>query len=214
MTPPFLAASRQSPIDVEPALKVDCAQQLSVQWTKQELVFHTDRSDDKTKFEHIANKNASVTLSGEKYLLRELHFHAPSEHFKGERQFDGELHIVHQHPTSARFVVLAFFLVVKRNVPGWIDQFFPSPKPGRPIKQKGSDLAPNREDLASYYLYQGSLTTPPFAETVSWVVFPNPRFVDKATYAYLDKESKGARGLQARDDRFVLLMSRPKRGKS
>ena len=124
---------------------------------------------------------------------------------------------MHQHATSARFCVLGFFLDEKRANSSWVDHFFPVPgrkeEARRPFKVPGKDLAPKRDDLARYYRYQGSLTTDPSTETVNWVVFPSPLQVSQDTFRRLRKGSGGARVLQSRDDRLVLLMTRPSRGK-
>ncbi|XP_065360180.1 uncharacterized protein CAH6 [Calliphora vicina] len=131
------------------------------------------------------------------YEVEQVHFHwgstlrKGSEHVLNGHQYDIEMHIVHRNKkydnmkTAIHFedgvtVVGVLFKVVKTdqvyypglnvvysNLPNV--QQFNSSSTAEELISLGSLLGNiNRED---FYTYQGSLTTPPCAESVTWVIF-------------------------------------------
>ena len=118
----------------------------------------------------------SVIMLGKKFELKQFHFHSPSEHTVNGKTFPMEVHLVHQNDKSEYFVVGLLFKTGNRNK--IIDQL-PSFKKSRgedpdsdPIDY--NDLVTERKD---YFLYNGSLTTPPCTEGVLWIVMKQPIIV-------------------------------------
>lgn len=181
-----------------------------------------------TRFSILAGPQTSggITLAGHRYLLRELHFHAPSEHFAdapgtsaltGEQQFAGEIHLVHRSPVDARIAVVSVFLQLMGE-----GVVAPAEQVGRalraftaeaihqikhavsetPIEFSPRGLLP---PSAEFFRYQGSLTTEPFAENVSWIVMAEPIACDdpdlKTLGARVDDD---ARPIQDRDRRIIV----------
>ncbi|MCB1152611.1 MAG: carbonic anhydrase family protein [Deltaproteobacteria bacterium] len=121
-----------------------------------------------------------LTWRGSPYDLVQFHWHCQSEHTIDGRPFPMELHLVHQSREAEAFAVIGVMLEhgahqdaydllwhdlptddVKQNI---FDEFDPSV------------LLPSRRD---YFLYEGSLTTPPCTEAVSWLLLEEPFPVSK-----------------------------------
>jgi carbonic anhydrase len=118
----------------------------------------------------VTTRNAGhILLDGLRYELAQFHFHHPSEHAVEGRRFPLEIHFVHQSD-SGRLAVVGVLVEEGAEsaalAPLWAA--FPSahahPTPGV-VALDG--LSP--EDPAAWR-YDGSLTTPPCSEGVSWVV--------------------------------------------
>ncbi|XP_034624737.1 carbonic anhydrase 4-like [Trachemys scripta elegans] len=136
------------------------------------------------------------------YTAKSFHLHwgqgsdkTGSEHFINDKQFSMELHIVHTknnlNKTDALkdpegIAVLAFFLQATAHArPSRSWESFTRHLKDVALKGKDTDLDGSFSlqellgsvDLARYYRYPGSLTTPNCDEVVVWTVFPDPILV-------------------------------------
>ncbi len=119
------------------------------------------------------NPGNYVTFMGQRYELKQFHFHSPSEHTITGQSFPMEVHLVHQDEANNFLVVGLVFKEGERNelmdaLPSFRKQRGEDPY-GDPIDY--NDLITDRGD---YFLYNGSLTTPPCTEGVQWVVIKKP----------------------------------------
>jgi carbonic anhydrase len=122
---------------------------------------------------------ARVELGGSAYRLQSLHWHTPSEHWPDGRPLPLELHLVHRRAEDGAFLVAG--VLYRMGEPNraialvfdLLDGFDPADlAPGAPqvatARLSPAGLLPVARTT---YRYPGSLTTAPFTEGVSWVVF-------------------------------------------
>jgi carbonic anhydrase len=159
----------QSPIDLVSDINADL----------QELIFEYTNPGTLTEVNtgHAIQENVNpgnyLVVKGVKYELKQFHFHSPSEHTIGGKYFPMEIHLVHQNAEGEYAVVGLLFQEGKTNT---LMNQLPTFKAERgedpysdPIDY--NDLITNRKD---YFLYNGSLTTPPCTEGVHWLVIKQP----------------------------------------
>jgi len=137
---------------------------------------------------HLENKGStiqldfrpgsSVTFDGREYQLKQLHFHTPSEHQIDGITYPMEGHIVNtiepktpEDPTLYLVVSFLFRMGDEDSfITGFLDQV-PDEEGGEALEQGKVYLSPNdRNPDYEYYHYRGSLTTPPYTETVDWLI--------------------------------------------
>ena len=128
----------------------------------------------------------TLVLDGVAYELAQFHFHTPSEHRRGGRGFDMELHLVHKSAMGTNAVIGVFLRrggssgalapifaelpdIVAENVKYEIEGTF----------NPAAFLPPR----ASHSRYTGSLTTPPCTEGVKWVLMTQPVEVSDEDFA-------------------------------
>ncbi len=143
-----------------------------------------------------------IEVDGTRYELLQFHFHAPSEHTVAGKPFDMEVHFVHKSEDGALAVV---GLLIERGrhkfafdpiwsklpaVPGETQRIENVTEDGSLIVDPRFMFAPNDqvEDVApslflSYYRYDGSLTTPPCSEGITWIVLTTPIEMSEAQIA-------------------------------
>lgn len=117
---------------------------------------------------------ASLQIGGQRHDLVQFHFHHPSEHLLEGRRFDLECHFVHRSDAGALAVLGVFIRPgAHSDMLGRVWSVMP--------QQEGASDARLRIDLAAllprehaYFRYQGSLTTPPCTEGVTWTVLKRP----------------------------------------
>ncbi len=114
-----------------------------------------------------------LTLGGHDYELKQFHFHAPSENQIEGKSYPLEAHLVHADSEGNLAVVAVMFDEGAKNAAleqAWANM---PQKAGDKlaVEAMAEDLLPEVRD---YYRYNGSLTTPPCTEGVTWLVMKNP----------------------------------------
>ncbi|MBK8977903.1 MAG: carbonic anhydrase family protein [Planctomycetes bacterium] len=153
-----------------------------------------------------------VEFEGRRYDVAQFHFHTPSEHRIDGMTFPMELHLVHKQSDDVGEV--PHFLVVgvlyKCGDEDPLLARFLDAVPGGDHEEV--DLADLQiaigealgDELQRYYHYTGSLTTPPFTETVQWLVLQH---VFEASPQQIERmnrlEGNNARHVQALQGRVV-----------
>lgn len=116
------------------------------------------------------------------YSTKQFHFHTPSEHLIDGVTYPMEMHIVNvlkdsNETNQPQYLVIGLLFKMGRENK-FIREFL-----NLVPAEEGKDNVPagsvHFEDLfndipktesAHYYSYKGSLTTPPYSETVSWIL--------------------------------------------
>ena len=121
-----------------------------------------------------------VTFDGKVYDFKQAHFHTPSEHQIDGMTFPMEMHFVnerkHQESSNPEYLVIAaFFKMGMENK--FISRFINKIPAHENDTVSLSDDPVYIDDLIGpinpdreYYFYKGSLTTPPYTETVNWLI--------------------------------------------
>ena len=138
------------------------------------------------------------------YKVNHMHMHASSEHRIGGRQHDLELHIVHELVKGPEgeelgdykesLAVVAFLFKIAPYSHHFIKKLRPHDF-GHIKEINFADLLPTPREASSnellekeepgFYHYKGSLTSPPCADVVSWIVHTEVLPVKEAHLASL-----------------------------
>ena len=192
---------QQSPVDIGANFRANVSR-LGIAWGK--------RSDTIVNNGHTIQLNiadgSTLKVGNETYKLLQFHFHRPSEHKFAGKSFPMEVHFVHQAASGALGVIGAMMVAGRPNPVFKIIVDTMPQQAGPPVKAApGTDpnglLPANRR----YFNYEGSLTTPPCSETVTWMVLENPISVAEADIAAFAKlYPMNARPVQNLFRRYLL----------
>lgn len=165
---------RQSPVDIPPSAPVHRAG-LELRYGPIPLVM----GDNVTAIQVDNTSAAEAILDGQAYELLQFHLHCPAEHTFGGTRAPLGLHLVHRSAAGELAVVGVTFVEGREN----------------PVLQavisvlEGRGEAPTQElidlralipvDLA-HVAYDGSLTTPPYSESVRWRMLVRPNTLSTA----------------------------------
>jgi len=117
-----------------------------------------------------------ITLDGEKFVLQQFHFHAPSENTINGKSFPMEAHFVHMDADGEIAVVAVMFETGAANPE--LEKIW------QQMPEKIGETAPLKSNVAlsgllpknlTHYRFSGSLTTPPCTEGVRWLVIKQPQ---------------------------------------
>jgi carbonic anhydrase len=125
----------------------------------------------------------TITFAGKTYEFKQIHFHTPSEHLIDGMTFPMEMHVVNMLSASEEhdvpeYLVLAYLFKMGKPDP-FIDMFIDLIPHGENQTQEVDLNMISRgitndnqmkNTMRSFYHYKGSLTTPPYTETVDWYV--------------------------------------------
>jgi carbonic anhydrase len=120
---------------------------------------------------------SSVTINGIALPLTQFHFHHPSETEIDGQKYDMELHLVHEDPAAGRGAVVA--ILIKSGAENALLRDLLSHAPGKAGEQvERKKVVINAADFLpadqNYYVFEGSLTTPPCSEGIKWYVLKTP----------------------------------------
>jgi len=133
------------------------------------------------------DKGNMVKLNGKDYELLQFHYHALSEHTINGKHAPLEVHFVLKHSDNDLAVIGVLFKEGQENelFKRFLDKF-PTEK-GTYKSDDTIDLMSLLPKDKSYYYYNGSLTTPPCTQIVSWYVLKEPM---EASKEQIEKFSK------------------------
>ncbi len=192
--------SRQSPIDLKSAPFVDEPDLVPVWRAGAGRIFNNGHT-----VEIEVGEGSFMTLDDERFDLLQAHFHNPGEHRLDGEQFAMEMHFVHRKASGALAVVGVLMRAGAEN--DNIARLW-SAIPASVGKEHAATVAfdPNAFLPADrvHFHYDGSLTTPPCTEGVTWLVMRTPIDVGPAQIAaFRAIEGENARALQERNGRMV-----------
>jgi|SRR5471030_15645 len=176
LNPEFMLCEKgknQSPVDIHGALQTH-SQPLNIDYKlAPESVINNGHS-----IQVDVKEGDVLTLDGERFVLQQFHFHAPSENTINGKSFPLEAHFVHMDAAGEIAVVAVMFEIGKSNsalekiwqrIPAQIGQ-------KAPLTEK-VDLNSLLPKNLTHYRFSGSLTTPPCTEGVRWLVVQQPMTV-------------------------------------
>jgi len=127
--------------------------------------------------EVIAPGGSILNFRGQTFTLTQYHFHSPSEHTIDGKYADVELHFVHANGAGQLAVVAVLYEEGDEDHPFFLS-ILKDQGPTKPGEEKvfpdaeinvGGYFPPSAQH--QYFMYDGSLTTPPASEGVRWFVF-------------------------------------------
>jgi carbonic anhydrase len=158
--------TRQSPIDIRDALEVKME---SIRFDYRPSGFRVIDNGHTVQV-NLAPGNF-IEVAGRRFALRQFHFHRPSEERVYGRQFDMDVHLVHEDEQGRAAVVA---VLVERGAAHPVVQAVWN---SLPLEKHEEQRGPGELDLQQllpadrgYYMYMGSFTTPPCSEGVLWLV--------------------------------------------
>jgi carbonic anhydrase len=198
------AGTQQSPLDITDAVKAQMSP-LAIAWRKQA---DTIVNNGHTIQVNIA-EGSTLKVGAETYTLLQFHFHRPSEHLIGGKNFPMEVHFVHRNAAGNLAVVGVLMTAGKPNA-AFSKVISTMPAAAGPTVKADAGIDPNAmlPTKRGYYRYEGSLTTPPCNEIVNWLLLTEPIQVAAADIAAFAKlYVMNARPAQKSNRRFVLRSS-------
>ena len=149
---------------------------------------------------------SSIDVGGARYELVQFHFHKPSEEKIDGKSHAMVAHLVHRNSDGKLAVVAVLLDKGGSNV--LIDSIWknlPKEREKEAVVQNVSiDANELLPESRGYYTFQGSLTTPPCSEEVTWLVLKTPlKIADDEIAAFGKRYPMNARPTQALNGRAI-----------
>jgi carbonic anhydrase len=147
-----------------------------------------------------------IAVGDKRYELKQFHFHHPSEERLAGRSYDMVIHLVHAD-TDGKLAVVAI-LLKNGDTNSAIQELWAHLPKSEGKEQEIAGIQANAAALlpqdTAYYTYNGSLTTPPCSEGVTWFVMKTPTDISSGqTEAFAKIYPNNARPIQAISGRIV-----------
>ena len=193
---------RQSPIDIREGAKLELEPiKFDYRPTPLRIV------DNGHTVQVNYGEGSYITVAGERFELKQFHFHKPAEERIDGRWFDMVAHLVHKS-MDGRLAVVAVLFEMRDQPNAFLSNVWPHLplEPGREVMMHEVmvDAAKLLPETRTYFTYMGSLTTPPCSEGVRWIVLKTPVEVSFDQVAVFSKlYSMNARPIQPSHGRLI-----------
>ncbi|WCJ41001.1 alpha carbonic anhydrase 7 [Euphorbia peplus] len=155
----------------------------------------------------------TIEINGTEYVLKQCHWHAPTEHSIQGKRYALELHMVHESQ-DGKYAVIGIMYQLGRPDP-FLSCLGNKLKEVAGITKEEIEVGTiNPEeiqiDTGKFYRYIGSLTVPPCTESVTWTILRQLKTVSEEQVKLLrvavhDKSDTNARPIQGLNGRDVHL---------
>ncbi len=164
---------------------------------------------------------STVTVDDKTFEFKQIHFHTPAEHLVDGITYPMEMHVVNtlanqaENETTEYLVFSFLFKMGKANqfidefiqlIPEYIDEKKKVSTGTVSLRNLVTDSSnyERKKILNSYFSYKGSLTTPPYTESVNWFVMKTIIDASPDQIQQINKiEGDNARHVQALYDRPI-----------
>ncbi|MGN6423104.1 MAG: carbonic anhydrase [Asticcacaulis sp.] len=158
----------------------------------------------------VPQNGGGLVLDGDQYDLKAIEFHSPSEHAINGHHSTLESQFIHEDKQGHKVIVAVLYDIgVADPMLASLWTYLPS-DPGQPVPM--SDLLINAQDLLpgteDFYVYAGSLTTPPCTEGVTWMIYSSPLSISaEQADAFSRLIGPNARPIQPQHDRSYFHLT-------
>ena len=192
----------QSPIDIKDAKKTDLPS-LKMNYSSVPL----NIIDNGHSVQINYPEGSTLTVGDKIYTLKQFHFHHPAEEQIDGKKYDLVAHLVHADADGHLAVIAVLFKKGAAN--SLLDTLWKSVPSEKEKATDVSSVTVNAKDLLptnlGYYTFQGSLTSPPCSEGVTWYVLKSHETLSGAQLATFAKlYPHNARPLQPANGREIL----------
>lgn len=118
---------------------------------------------------------STLVVDGDRFELKQFHFHSPSENTINGKSYPLEGHFVHADKNGKLAVIAVMFEKGQANTV--LDRFWKQMPKNKGEKSRLTKKVAARDLLpenTGYFRFNGSLTTPPCTEGVRWFVMKQP----------------------------------------
>jgi carbonic anhydrase len=203
LSPEVTESKSQSPINIV-SFRAKAAKH-KVQFHYQSSKEHIDNLGHTVKVTYDAG--SSLEYDGRRFDLVQFHFHTPSEHLLDGVTYPMEMHLVHaEHDRPDQLLVVGVLFKEGALNPLLAELIGNVPEhAGEHVdKETKLDVGLVLKGRQGYFHYQGSLTTPPYSETVTWLVSDQTRDASAEQIEALNRTfGNNARHIQAQNDRLI-----------
>jgi len=202
----------QSPVDLAAAVPGPSLRDmgLQAQWVPVEADVE---NNGHTIVVNPADPAGAIGYLGTVYHFRQVHFHHLSEHVVEGQHADLEAHFVNQSDAGDYLVVGVFLRAT--GGPSDFSDFFSRVMGVAPAQAETRAGMPGLMNVGAllaagerYYSYEGSLTTPPCSQNVTWLVQAVPQVMEvplAAGQRFVELIGQNARPVQPLNGRTVYL---------
>jgi len=178
--PPCSEGKSQSPINIDQTMKADLSGLRATFKPAQLKIIHHTHIADAINNGHTIQVNYTegdeLSIGEEQFQLLQYHFHSPSEHTVDGKHYPMEMHMVHKSTAGNLAVVGVFIEEGQHNAA--FDPIWSNLPQSQGTENHFENVTVDVNSLlpasTTTYRYDGSLTTPPCSEGVTWIIMTTP----------------------------------------
>lgn len=183
----------QAPVDI-PVRSLALSGDVSLAWATEPSSIVNDGRIMQVNF----GGKSQTTISGQKYTLKAVQFHSPSEHHVSGFGYPMEVQFIHES-ASGQIAIVAALVEIGANNPdiSSVISVMPAKANSPAVEGPALNLMAIIPQESAVYRYRGSLTTPPCSEHVVWSILEKPiQFSSEQVSAFRKVLPSNARPIQ------------------